>query len=62
MQALAHVVIEPREDFLAAIDQRRFDTKPVEDIGEFHGDVTAAGDQDRFRQLFQIESLVGRDR
>ena len=62
MQALAHVVIEPRKDFLAAIDQRRFNTESVEDIGEFHGDITAAGNQDRFRQFFQIKRFVGRDR
>lgn len=34
----------------------------MEDIGEFDSDITAAGNQDRFRQFFQIEGFVGGDR
>ncbi|MNT78541.1 hypothetical protein D3C72_2177850 [compost metagenome] len=58
MQALAHVVIEPRQDLLAAIDERRLDAEAMEDIGEFHRDITAAGNHDPARQLLQMEGLV----
>src|SRR5690606_14812364 len=34
----------------------------MEDVGELDRDVTAAGDQDRLRQLLKIERLVGGDR
>ncbi|ENN89245.1 hypothetical protein RHSP_51766 [Rhizobium freirei PRF 81] len=58
MQALAQVLVETRQDFGAAIDQRRLDTEAVEDIGELDGNVAAAGDQDRLRQFFQMEGFV----
>ena len=60
-QAVAHVLVEAAQDLLAAVDQRRLDAEAVEDAGELDGDVAAADDQDRGRQLLQMERLVGGD-
>jgi hypothetical protein len=57
--ALAHVLAEAREDFLAAVDQGHLHAQAMEDVGELDGDVAAAGDQDGARQLRQVERLVG---
>ncbi len=61
VQATAHVLVEAAENFGAAIDQRRLDPEAVEDIGEFDGDIAAAGHHDRARQFLEVEGLVGRD-
>ena len=58
MQAAAHVLIKPRQDLLAAVDQRRINAEAVKNIGEFHRDVTAAGDQNGFWQCFKIKRFV----
>jgi hypothetical protein len=49
VQSAAQVMIEARQDFGAAVDQRRLDPEAVEDIGELDGDIATAGNHDRFR-------------
>ena len=55
------VPVEAREDLGAAVDQRRIDAETMEDVGEFDGDVSAAGDRDGPRQGLQVEGLVRGD-
>lgn len=40
-------LVEARRDFRSAIDERRLDAEPMEDIGEFDGDITAADNDDQ---------------
>ncbi len=61
MQHAPQIHVETAEDLLAAIDQRGVDTQTMEDVGELHGNVAAAFDHDRLRELLEIESLVGID-
>ena len=57
----AHVVVEPAQDVVAAIDQRHVAAEAGEDAGEFQRDVAAALDQDALRLLLQVKHLVGGD-
>ena len=61
VQPAPQILVEARQDLGAAIDQRRLDAEAMEDIGEFDGNIAAAGDHDRFRQLFKMKGLVGGD-
>ena len=60
-QAVAQLLVEAAQDLGAAVEERGLDAEAVEDAGELHGDVAAADDQDRLRQLSQVERLVGGD-
>src|SRR5207237_9828619 len=44
------------------IRQCGFHAQPVEDAGEFHGDVAAADNHDALGELGQVDRLVGGDR
>ena len=56
---IAQVVVEPAENFHAAINQRRVDAEPVEDISELDCDIPTALDDDGLRQLVQMKGAVG---
>ena len=60
-QMLAHVVVEPAQDVVAAIDQRHLGAEPVEDAGKFERDVAAALDENAPGQLRQMKRLVRGD-
>ena len=60
-QTVAQILVEPAQDLVAAIDDRRLDAEVRENAGELHRDVAAAGDDDALRQARQIERLVRRD-
>ena len=57
----AHVVVEPAQNVLAAIDQRHPRAEAGEDAGELDRDVAAALDHDLARQRRQVEGVVRRD-
>ena len=61
VQRPPQVHVEASEDLAAAVYQRRLDAQAMEDVGEFHRNIAAAGDNDRFRQFFEVEGLIGRD-
>ena len=61
MHGLAQIIVKAAQDFLAAVDERRLGAEAVEDAGEFHGDVAAAGDNHLPRHFGQMEGLVGGD-
>ena len=61
VKAFAHIAVEARQDFLAAIDERGLHSEAVEDIGEFDRDVAAARDRDCLGQFVEVKRLVGTD-
>ncbi len=60
VELTAQILIETRQDFLSAIDQRGVDTKAVEDIGELDGNIAATLNDDRRGQRLKVEGLVGK--
>ncbi len=57
----AGLLVEAAQDLRAAVVLRHLDAQPVEDAGEFAGDVAAADDQDGLGQVFQVEDVVRHD-
>ena len=60
-QVMAHVVVEAAQDLLAAIKHRGRGPQPIEDAGEFDGDITAADDGDALGHLGEMKNLVRGD-
>src|SRR5690349_19174542 len=60
-ETVAEIIVEPAQDFVAAIDERGLRSKVREDAGELDGDVAPAGDDDRLGQTLEMKRLVRGD-